>query len=290
MRCAWASIEASASSGSCRPIDCAVAGMNCAIPLGARARDRERVEVRLGHELRGQQRRGDVPALRGAGERLGVGAPARTTAGLAPSRRLAPRALRAEADGGRARVQREAVVPRLPRVALDEVKALGVGGQPAVGGRRAEVELGAEAVQRPPGRRDPLRVRMAGEQDGLLGVGAKAADDDERDAVAPRRRLHAIERPRDVRAHRLALALFERSAGTPPARPTTARRRRAARARPRRRRRRRLVRRRRPRSDREPRRARARARTCRRRGSSRGRRARRCGGRWRAPRADPAAR
>jgi hypothetical protein len=37
--------------------------------LGAGAADRERVEVALGVELRREQRRRDVPALRGARER-----------------------------------------------------------------------------------------------------------------------------------------------------------------------------------------------------------------------------
>ncbi len=64
MRCAWASIEASASSGLSRPIALAVAGMNWRDPLSAGAGDRERVEVRLRHELRGEQPRRDVPALR----------------------------------------------------------------------------------------------------------------------------------------------------------------------------------------------------------------------------------
>ena len=83
--------------------------------------------------------------------------------------------------------------------------------QPAVGARRPQVELGAEAVQRAPGRRDPARIGMAGVEDRLLGVRAEAADDEERDAVGARGALHAIEGARDVGAHALALALRERA-------------------------------------------------------------------------------
>ncbi len=53
---------------------------------------------------------------------------------------------------------------------------------------------------------------MTGEQHGLLGIRAIAADDDERNAVALGRGVHAIEGRRDVRSHRLALAVRERSA------------------------------------------------------------------------------
>ena len=56
---------------------------------------------------------------------------------------------------------------------------------------------------------------MAGEQHGLLGVGAKAADDDERYAVALGGGVHTIEGGRDIRSHRLALAVRERPAVLP---------------------------------------------------------------------------
>ena len=120
----------------------AVPGMNCAIPCAPGRAARERVEVRLGVELRGEQRGADVPALRGAAdrgreplrdERRHPAAPV----GRAVARRCACPALRDVAE-----------VPRLPRVALDEAEPPRVGGEPAVGGGRAEVELGAEAVQR----------------------------------------------------------------------------------------------------------------------------------------------
>ena len=101
-------------------------------------------------------------------------------------------------------------MPRLPGVALREVEARGVRRQPAVGAARPEVELGAEAVQRAAGRRDPARIRVAGVEDGLLGVGAERARDQQRDPVGARGALHAVERARDVRPHALALALGER--------------------------------------------------------------------------------
>src|SRR5919199_405330 len=67
---------------------------------------------------------------------------------------------RAAVAGGRARSRSAGVpeVPGLPRIALEEPEPAGVRGEPAVGGRGAEVELGRAAVQRGPGRRDPPRV------------------------------------------------------------------------------------------------------------------------------------
>lgn len=53
---------------------------------------------------------------------------------------------------------------------------------------------------------------MSGEQLGLLGVGAEARDDDQVDAVGPRRRVHPVERLGDVGAHALAVAVEERTA------------------------------------------------------------------------------
>ena len=73
--------------------------------------------------------------------------------------------------------RRHAVTPGLSRLALDEVVARRVGGEPPVRRGRPEVELGAIAVQRLAQARDPLGVRMAGEQHGLLGVRPKAARD-----------------------------------------------------------------------------------------------------------------
>ena len=52
-----------------------------------------------------------------------------------------------------------------------------------------------EAMQRLTRRRDPLRVRVRGEQRGLLGVGAKAADHDQADTVRARRRAPSGRTP-----------------------------------------------------------------------------------------------
>ena len=112
--------------------------------------------------------------------------------------------------GGRRRAA-SANGARLVVVALDEVEAPGVGREPGVRRGRAEVELGAVAVQRLARARDPARVRVAARQHGLLGVRAEGAGDQQRDAVGARRALHAVERLRDVRAHRLALAQRERA-------------------------------------------------------------------------------
>ena len=109
-------------------------------------------------------------------------------------------------------VQRVAEVPRLPGVAHREVEAWRVRAQPAVGRLRPEVELRAEPVQRLAGARDPLRVRAAGPQDRLIGVGAIAAHDDQVDAVRASCGGEAVERRRDVRAHRDALPARERAA------------------------------------------------------------------------------
>jgi hypothetical protein len=49
-----------------------------------------------------------------------------------------------------------------------------------------------------------LRSGLGGEELGLLGVGAVAADHDQVDAVAAGRRRHAVERPGDVGSHWLA--------------------------------------------------------------------------------------
>jgi hypothetical protein len=53
---------------------------------------------------------------------------------------------------------------------------------------------------------------MACEKHRLLGVGAKPADDDERDAVARRRRRQPVEGRGDVGTHRLALPVGQRPA------------------------------------------------------------------------------
>jgi hypothetical protein len=66
-------------------------------------------------------------------------------------------------------------------------------------------------MQRPAGRRDPFRVGVRGEQRRLLGVAAKAAVDHQIDTVGRGGRRHAVERCRDVGAHRLALAVGERA-------------------------------------------------------------------------------
>jgi hypothetical protein len=144
----------------------------------ARRRDGVRVEPGLGRELRGEQRGGHVPPPRRVGEGPGE-------AGGHVRRHAALPVGRPEADAAGAGGAHVPEVPGLPAVALAEPEPLGVRGEPAVGGVRAEVELGAEAVQRPARRGDPLRVGPAGEQRGLLGVRPVRADHDERDAVAP---------------------------------------------------------------------------------------------------------
>ena len=219
--------------------------MNCAIPCAPAGDCANGLKFDSAMSWAASSAGRDVPALRRPRERLGVRRRARTTAACAPSRRRPRSPSRVNPTEVVPGVEREPVVPGFPGVALDEVKALRVRRQPPVGGGRAEVELGGEAVQRPARRRHPLRIRVAGEQHGLLGVRAKAADDDERDAVAARGGLHAIERGRDIRSHRLALAVRERpavlaGAGRPErdvgrrrrARPRRARRRAPARARP----------------------------------------------------------
>src|SRR5680860_624853 len=84
------------------------------------------------------------------------------------------------------RIRAIAVVPGFPGIAVDEPEGAGVGGQPAVRGGWAEVELGAVAVQRGARRCDPLRVGVGGEQARLLGVGAEGRGDREGQPVAAR--------------------------------------------------------------------------------------------------------
>src|SRR5690242_18612730 len=98
-------------------------------------------------------------------------------------------------------------MPSLPAVALDEAEAARVGGQPAVGGFRAEIELRGTAVQRVPRRGDPGRVGMSREERRLFGVGAETGDDEEADAVGSGGGGHAVKAFRDVRPHALAVAI-----------------------------------------------------------------------------------
>ena len=67
------------------------------------------------------------------------------------------------------------------------------------------------AVQRVPRRRHPARIGVGGEERRLLGVGAEAGDDQQRDAVGRRCRRHAVEGGGDVGPHRLALAVGQRT-------------------------------------------------------------------------------
>ena len=62
-----------------------------------------------------------------------------------------------------------------------------------------------------PGRGDPLRIRMALVQLRLLGVGAVAGRDDQATPSARAAAVHAVEGARDVRPHRLALPVGERT-------------------------------------------------------------------------------
>ena len=152
------------------------------------------VEARLGHQLRGEQGGGDVPA---AWRRAGAAAelaPGRRRAGRRrPRRSRLPRRLTPPPHGvARLRAGRRAdvvsVMPRLPAVALDEAEVAGVGGQPAVGGFRAEVELGGAAVQRVARGRNPGGIGVGGEEGSLFGVGAEGRVDDQGEAAPGRRR------------------------------------------------------------------------------------------------------
>ena len=110
-----------------------------------------------------------------------------------------------------ARVGAEPVVPGLPGVAVDEAERARVGGQPGIGGGRSEVELRGVAVKARAGWRDPLRVRIGGEQARLLGVGAERAGDRQGEPVAAGRCGHPVERRGHVGAHRLAHPVGERA-------------------------------------------------------------------------------
>ena len=111
-----------------------------------------------------------------------------------------------------ARAAGEAVVPRLPAVALHKAEPGRVRGEPGVCLPWPEVKLGGVTVEALPGRRHPLRVRVRGEQARLLGIGAEAARDAEEDAGLPASRgRHSVEGQRHIRPHRLALAVGERT-------------------------------------------------------------------------------
>ncbi len=91
--------------------------------------------------------------------------------------------------------------------------------QPAVGGGRAQVQLGRAAVQRAPRRRHPARVGVGGEERRLLGVGAEPGADRERHSRRPRRRRHPVVRGADVGAHPLAVPVGQRARVAAAARP-----------------------------------------------------------------------
>src|SRR5437764_381558 len=102
-------------------------------------------------------------------------------------------------------------MPRLPGVAVDEPEPLAVRNQPAPRRLRSEVELRAEPVERTAGRGDPLRIGVAREERGLLGVAAESADHEQVDSAGLGGARHAVERQRRVRSHRLPLAVCERA-------------------------------------------------------------------------------
>ena len=110
-------------------------------------------------------------------------------------------------------------MPGLPRVAADEAEARRRARQPAVGRRRPQVELRAEAVQRRSRRRHPARVGVGGEEPRLLGVGAVGAGDRQRHAVGAPCGGQAVEGQRHVRAHPAPLANGQRPAVVPGPRP-----------------------------------------------------------------------
>ena len=174
-------------------------------PLRAGRRDRERVEVRLCHQLGGEQCRGYVPAARGGGDRVAIAdrdegrkAGARPTPPSALPVDAATRSPSAEHGVGSSV---EAEVPRLPCVALHEAEPACVRRQPRrrrrAGPRSSSV---AQRCSERPRRRDPSRVRVCGEQRRLLGVGAEAGVDDQRQSGGRRRRGQAVEGRRRRRA------------------------------------------------------------------------------------------
>jgi len=113
--------------------------------------------------------------------------------------------------GTRSRAPGVAEVPWLPRVALDEPEARRVCGQPTVGDRRPEVELGGTAVQRLARRRHPARIGVLSEEPSLLGVGSVGRVDDQRHPRMCSRGGQSVERRRHVRAHRFALSVDQRA-------------------------------------------------------------------------------
>ena len=90
--------------------------------------------------------------------------------------------------------------------------------KPAVCRRRPEVELGPVSVKGMAGRRNPLGIGVPLVELRLLGVGAVAGRDQERDAVAAARRPPCDRKRGHIGPHRLALPVGERSGVSAPLR------------------------------------------------------------------------
>jgi len=124
IRWAWASIAATGVEGVVEPVGGRqVPGMNWAMPWAPAGDNGEGVEVRLRHQLRRQQRGGDVPVRSGVGQgrpeagrdecrqgRAGSGALSHPHPPISPSPRLR----------ARWRTSVEAIVPGLPGVPLTD--------------------------------------------------------------------------------------------------------------------------------------------------------------------------
>ena len=217
IRWAWASIAATGSKGSREAVGGRRRGDELGDPLGACGRDGEGVEVRLGHQLGGEQRSGDVPAGRGAQQRRPEAGG--TKDGRPPTR---PDALRrrpgsgrpsspaAEQGGGPAVV---AVVPGLPGVALDEAEAARrsrpASRRRASGPRSSSVaqrcsEWPGGATQRGSGWAAKSAACSASERKPEMTIRAMPA--------ARGRGGHPVEGGGDVGPHPLSLAVDERAA------------------------------------------------------------------------------
>ena len=177
IRWAWASIATSGSNGSARPYEAAVAGMNCAMPLAPAGETASGLKLDSARScaartLAGTFQRDEARAI-GARKRAGTneGRPA-----WEPCRRLPAGRHAISGSGARRRSADVAVVPCLPRVALDEAEALRVRRQPAIGARRPEVELGAAAMERGARTGDHPRVRVRGAKSAACSASERNAE------------------------------------------------------------------------------------------------------------------
>ena len=204
IRCAWASIACAGVERMSRPSARAVPGMNCAIPCAPARRDRERVEAatRRRAARRAAWRRRSSAARRAASARAKRGRHERR------QRRRAPSPPDAEPSVEPAfRAKPNATAPTRSAARSGSAGACAAASRTRRGGPRSSSVPNGGARCR---AARPTWGRGGARTGGLLGVGAKAAHDDQRDAVARAPRRHAVERQRDVRPHRLALAERQR--------------------------------------------------------------------------------